>query len=168
MTGPGTGVDPDVTKLVRRRDPDTSWHAASAQTEGKRAELQRAIYHTLIAHGPLTHEQLVELQPSATPSGVRSRCAELVTAGWVVDSGARRRTRAGGPAIVWRAVEDPEDDAPVPEPDDGWTRPVERRLEAARARAEWEYADPSIADVILRAYLNPDRDGRELDAEAGR
>ena len=160
-TGPGDGVEP--IGLVRRRDPSTSWEAASAQTVGKRASLQRTIYRLLNGY-PMTHEGLVARLPLASPSGVRSRCAELVAAGWVVDSGERRRTSAGSPSIVWRVATDAD---PVPEPDDGWKKPVERRLEAARERAEWEAGDRRIADIVLRAYLNPGRDARELAAEQG-
>ena len=166
-TGPGDGVEP--IGLVRRRDRGTSWEAAMRQTNGKRAELQRRIYAVLGIHAPdgLTHEQLLDVlanyRPAPTPSGVRTRTAELVNAGWVVADG-KRRGRSGSPMTVWRIATDED---PLPEPDDGWKKPVERRLEAARERAEWEAGDRRIADIVLRAYLNPGRDARELAAEQG-
>lgn len=42
-----------------------------------------------------------------------------------------------------------------------------RRMDAARARAQWELGDATWADTILRAYLDPDRDSAELRAEQG-
>ena len=41
----------------------------------------------------------------------------------------------------------------------------ERRMEAARARAEWELGDASWAGVILAAFLHPDEDARNLADE---
>lgn len=169
MNGPGENVDPNVVKLVRRRDPDTSWEAASRQTEGNRARLQRRIYARLLVDGPMTHEELHELLWFESPSGVRSRCSELVEAGWVVDSGERGRTATGGSSIMWRAVTDPADPAPVPEPreDDGWRRPTRAGRVAARARGAWEGVDDEVVDAIVRAYLNPKRDAAALADERG-
>lgn len=41
----------------------------------------------------------------------------------------------------------------------------ERRMAAARARAEWELGDASWAGVIIGAYLYPDEDERALEME---
>lgn len=164
----------DVVRMVRRRDRATSWDAASRQTDGKRAALQVRIYELLRARGPMTHERLIDelaagYGPAAqTPSGVRSRCSELVEAGWIADSGDRRRTRAGSPAIVWQALEH-DDPAPVPEPreQDGWRQPTPGGQVAVLARADWEGVDRDLALLIVRAYLNPRRDLALLADERG-
>lgn len=41
----------------------------------------------------------------------------------------------------------------------------ERRMAAARRRAEWEIGDASWAGVIIGAFLNPEHDGQALAAE---
>ena len=99
-------------KRVKRNDPETSFAAAvSAFTD---PTLYGAIYGELryrMSHfnAGLTDEQLVprvQSKLTATPSGVRSRRAELVEAGWVKDSGKRGVTRAGKPCIIWVALPD--------------------------------------------------------------
>lgn len=42
-----------------------------------------------------------QIYPFASPSGIRSRRAELVEMGLVVDSGERVKTRSGRSSIVW-------------------------------------------------------------------
>lgn len=55
-----------------------------------------------IAEDGMTHPELEEkLAGRAAPSSVRTRCSELVTGGWVADSGNTRLTRAGLDATVW-------------------------------------------------------------------
>lgn len=70
-------------------------------------ELQEVILAVLISAGPATDEELLprvrRVWPGATPSGVRTRRAELVDAGKVGDSGQRRRTSTGRRSIVWVA-----------------------------------------------------------------
>lgn len=107
-------VDPDAivhiprTK-VRRKDPDTSWAAATQQSPQKSRLLYEAI-QILLSREPMTDEEMiVALRRSNfphTPSGVRTRRKELMNAGWVQDSGQRRATEAGSPSIVWRWTED--------------------------------------------------------------
>jgi hypothetical protein len=95
---------------ARRADPSTSHDAARVATDRAR-ESQRDVYRLLRRFGPLTDEQLVEAAAQAgvqqSPSGLRTRRAELVDAGWVVDTGERRelpgRSRKTV-AIVWRHV----------------------------------------------------------------
>lgn len=43
----------------------------------------------------------------------------------------------------------------------------DRRMDAARARAEWELGDASWAGVILAAYLNPEANALLLEADRG-
>ena len=40
----------------------------------------------------------------------------------------------------------------------------DERLRVARRGAQWELGDPSWADVILAAYMNPDKATEDLDA----
>lgn len=92
---------------LRRRDPMTSFSAALSQTPEKSQGLYMAI-RAILERKPLTDEELVDLfqsrGKSVTPSGVRSRRAELAEAGWVRDSGEKRDTKTGHPSIVWEAV----------------------------------------------------------------
>lgn len=41
----------------------------------------------------------------------------------------------------------------------------EQRLAAARRRAGWEIGDPSWANTIIAAYLDPDGDSERLTEE---
>ena len=43
----------------------------------------------------------------------------------------------------------------------------ERRMAQAKQRAEWELGDRSWADIIIGAFLYPDRDAEALRAERG-
>lgn len=98
---------PPAKSKVRRMDPGTSFSAALAQTPEKTRGLYIAI-RQILDRKPMTDEELLALfqskHKSVTPSGVRSRRAELVDAGWVRDSGEKRLTAAGSPSIVWEAV----------------------------------------------------------------
>ena len=144
MQTTATAGAPDSVKLegkVRARDRDTSWHAASLQTNGKTAAMQVRIYRALTEHGPATDEELLlrlggdqytfkGRTTGVTRSGLATRRHELERAGWVTNAleaapasvGARhggqpvmqvakRRTLSGCPATVWRAV---ADDEPAP------------------------------------------------------
>lgn len=83
-------------------------------------ERQAQVLWLLREIGPSTDEHLVavhracrELLPQS-PSGIRSRRAELVELGMVRDSGRRERTLSGRRAIVWEAS------ARVDIPSGGW------------------------------------------------
>jgi len=52
-------------------------------------------------HGLTQPELETLLDGRAAPSSVRTRCNELVTGGWVKDSGRTRHTRSGLEAKVW-------------------------------------------------------------------
>ena len=71
-----------------QRDSETSRHAAIANYP--RSGTQRARVLLLIAQGPHTDNELVDLT-GLSPSSVRPRRVELVEAGLVEDSGQRRR-----------------------------------------------------------------------------
>ena len=97
---------PEPRAVARRTDPETS-HAAAASVSGIR-ESQRAVHAALVARGPSTDEDLLdylrECGETWTPSGARTRRAELANLGLVEDSGDRRRLRTGRMSIVWRAT----------------------------------------------------------------
>ena len=134
LTTPATTGSPEAVVLdgkVRDRDRDTSWEAASAQTNGKTAELQRHIYNLLVARGPMTDDQIRARMRmhgvQHTRSGVSTRRFELELAGWVKATPERRQSDAGKPSTVWRAV---RDDEPAPEP-----RPVASIVRKSSASA---------------------------------
>lgn len=180
---------------VRDRDRDTSWEAASLQTNGKCAAMQVRIYNTLRALGPMTDEELlIKLggdqytvkgkTSGVTRSGLATRRHELHVAGWVtpdleLDPEARaaarivyrvrkRRTLAGSLATVWRAVTDDEPAPPAPDPDEVPAAAKwshEAGLAVAQRFAQWEIGDRVWADRIIHAYLNPAEVGAHLDEE---
>jgi hypothetical protein len=94
-----------ATALPRARstDPPTS-HAAAASAAPLTGRVRIEVLRALRAAGSdgLTDEELVaRLSHVATPSGVRTRRAELTERGWVHDSGLQRLTRSRRRAIVW-------------------------------------------------------------------
>jgi hypothetical protein len=95
-----------MTALARTTDPDTSHEAAASVTNS--AKVQAAILD-LLSHRPFTDDELSRLlayRMTVSPSGLRTRRAELVRLGKVVDSGERVRLRSGRRAIVWALSED--------------------------------------------------------------
>lgn len=93
-----------MTAVARATDPETS-HEAAASVEDVR-ESQRMVHQMLDGLGPQTDEVLVShagmIGLPISPSGVRSRRAELVRLGLVEDSGKRERLASGRRAIVWQ------------------------------------------------------------------
>lgn len=94
---------------ARNTDPATSHEAAD--TVRNISATQAAILAALRA--PMTDEQLVDTYyalvdsmraPNASPSGIRSRRAELARQGLVVDTGERRKLVSGRHAILWKAA----------------------------------------------------------------
>lgn len=173
----------DTKTKVQRNGQDTSWTAALLQTPEKSGRLYAMIRHALLRYGPLTDEELEERlvqdydQPF-TSSGIRSRRNELVLSGWVTkarDNGQvlKRPGSNGSPRIVWRAVQEGEvvevpttNGERVPQ---GTVlvqhRDHEAGMEAARRLVLWEIGDPTHADAIVRAYLNPEQAMADLDAD---
>lgn len=88
---------------ARRTDPQTS-HEAAASVDNVTIT-QGFILRAL--QKPRTDPQLIEAYrhlkkaPPASESGIRTRRAELVDKGLVVDSGLRSTTPFGRKAIVW-------------------------------------------------------------------
>lgn len=94
--------------VARATDPDTSWAAARSIPEDQLRESQRVILAILRERGPMTDERIAEwldnVQHPISPSGARTRRAELVNAGYVRDSGKRDRLPTGRMAVVWEAI----------------------------------------------------------------
>lgn len=98
---------------VRDSDPFTSW-AAAYRNQSEDTRLKSVIWSALSQFGPMTHDQLIEcvshIRP-ASPSGVRTRTAELVELGLVEQvPGIVSRSALGRVALLWRAtcMEQPE------------------------------------------------------------
>lgn len=91
---------------ARRDDPDTSKEAGeSAESFTGRERL--AVLAAFLDAGKdgLTHQEAEACLCEWMPSGVRTRCKELVRLGLIVDTGRTRLTRSGRHAIVWVAKE---------------------------------------------------------------
>ena len=104
---PKSKIKKSAKELVRRRDPGTSWDAALSITSEKRQELYRILYALLSKHSLTDDEIRHRFEANSYPhsaSGLRSRRAELVAAGWVRDSGNKRVSENGHPATVWEAL----------------------------------------------------------------
>lgn len=88
--------------FARTTDPQTS-HAAARTVKVR--ESQAKVFALLAQLGSATHDELIEYANNTrvgmSPSGVRSRCHELVVAGMVVDTGQRRVLPSGRSAVVW-------------------------------------------------------------------
>lgn len=90
---------------ARKTDPLTSYMAAASISEESLTETKRFILKAL--NRPRTDVGLIEAYrnmraPLASDSGLRTRRAELVDAGLIVDSGEREKMASGRMAIVWR------------------------------------------------------------------
>lgn len=94
---------------ARLTDPQTSHDAADSV---KNVTSTQSAILTLLTF-PMTDEDLIDSfyrmadnagWKQASPSGIRSRRAELVAKGLVVDSGERAKLSTGRNAIVWMAV----------------------------------------------------------------
>jgi predicted ArsR family transcriptional regulator len=81
---------------------DTSYAAAKAKAATAPAQREQ-VYATLYAHGALTAEQLAD-HLGLSGDSIRPRLVELRREERVVDTGQRRRTRAGRFAVVWAAA----------------------------------------------------------------
>jgi hypothetical protein len=87
---------------ARTGDPGTSHEAARSVTE--LSEKQELILSALRRNPSIDEEIQDWFSIVMSPSGARTRRAELVDMNLVRDSGKRRKTRSGRNAIVWEAV----------------------------------------------------------------
>jgi hypothetical protein len=91
---------------ARLSDPQTS-HEAAESVNGLTITRTRKIILTILATRDCHDEGLISTFrnlpgiPVASESGIRSRRAELVAAGLVVDTGKRIRTTSGRNSIIW-------------------------------------------------------------------
>lgn len=101
-----------MTAMTRPTDPETS-HEAAESVIDKQRYTQRAVWTVLNAIGPSTDTELIDrytyatqrhLVPRQSASGIRTRRAELVAKGLVVDTGQRHVLRSGRRSVVWAAV----------------------------------------------------------------
>lgn len=99
-----------IAPVSRTTDPETSRQAAASLSKEKMRETQRQILEVLGRFGPSCDEDIatyfrqlseIESWPLQSPSGLRSRRAELVSSGLVRDSGQRTKTSSGRQTIVW-------------------------------------------------------------------
>ncbi len=88
---------------ARRTDPSTSWAAANSLDPEHLRESQKIVLAILQDQGPMTDDELVEIARDLSPSGARTRRAELVDKGMVYDTGERALLPSGRRAIVWAA-----------------------------------------------------------------
>lgn len=95
---------------TRTTDPRTSHEAEISIT---RVTPVKSAILRLLADSPMHDEELVKrfrimadagLIPMASESGIRSRRAELVEQGHVIDSGERTVTSMGRSTIVWQVA----------------------------------------------------------------
>lgn len=93
-----------LTPRARRTDPATS-HDAAASVRNM-TQTHRALLALISLEGPLTDEALLllwndRIAERISPSGLRTRRAELVDLGLVRDSGQRKPLESGRAAIAW-------------------------------------------------------------------
>jgi len=89
--------------FARKTDPTTS-HEAAAQVDNLTATKQailKALNHPRTDVDLISAYKNLSGAPVASESGIRSRRAELVTAGLVLDTGLRAKLPSGRNAIVW-------------------------------------------------------------------
>lgn len=99
-----------ISARARRSDPETSHEAARSISVKDLRSSQRAVLRTLAKlrkggtdvdiAGAYDHYGYSAIAPQS-PSGLRTRRAELVDRGLVADSGLRKRLPSGRQAIVW-------------------------------------------------------------------
>lgn len=94
-----------TTTVARASDPETSHDAADSVRDLTRYRAE--VLHTLTVCGPMTDEELVDLHMSTdggTPSGIRTRRAELVRLDRVRWTGDHVVGATGRRARVWAVV----------------------------------------------------------------
>jgi len=90
---------------ARNSDPWTSHAAARSLDVERLRETQKAVLACFVKQGNMCHEQLVERYGHGPPlqsvSGLRTRCHELVDAGYLRDSGDTIVLASGRSSIIW-------------------------------------------------------------------
>lgn len=94
---------------ARVSDPETSHEAAQSVSDISETKM---VIRALLFY-PMTDQQLIrayqeavsnKIAPEASESGIRSRRAELVDAGLVIDTGNYGTTPSGRRSKIWRAI----------------------------------------------------------------
>jgi hypothetical protein len=111
--------------LVRRDDPDTSQEAADAITPKRLTEIQQDVLAWFHSHRHGTDEDIERALHEKHPafSTVRNRRCDLVTLGYLRDSGERRINSNKRNMIVWEVVTDAPNNA---------ARELEQQFRAAK------------------------------------
>lgn len=92
---------------ARITDPETSHDAAASIPEVRITLTRQRVLALLHREGPMSDADLWHAfasthgERAASPSGLRTRRAELAAAGLVVDTGQRRQLPSGRYAVVW-------------------------------------------------------------------
>jgi hypothetical protein len=98
-------ADPAPAAHARRADPETSHAAAASLTPGTLRASQAEVL-TILRQGPMHDQRIAQTalawHSKQSPSGLRTRRAELVAAGLVEDSGRREILPSGRSSVVWR------------------------------------------------------------------
>ncbi len=95
----------ELRAYARHSDRITSHQAADSVSHIR--ESQKIILELLKHYGPMFDEQIFVRIPftnKMSPSGARTRRAELVALGQVVDTGRYERTKSNRKTVVWKAV----------------------------------------------------------------
>lgn len=90
--------------IARRTDPKTSLEAGKAFTQDRLTEIQAAVLSWFKSHRTGTDMDIEDALLSKYPgfSTLRKRRCDLVTLGYLEDSGDRTLNRHGRKMIVWR------------------------------------------------------------------
>lgn len=88
---------------ARHTDPQTSHEAAASVTDltATKLSILKALNHPRTDVDLVSAYNNLKTAPITSESGIRSRRAELVAAGLVVDSGERVKLPSGRRAILW-------------------------------------------------------------------
>lgn len=99
-------LDDELSAVARSTDPQTSWDAARSISSARLRASQVYVLTLFKELGPMTDESLLECAERGvqSPSGLRTRRAELVELGLLRDSERRARLRSGRWAIVWEVA----------------------------------------------------------------
>lgn len=94
----------EVPAGARSTDPDTSHIAAAIRRDI--AGNHRLVLQLLADHGPMTDwdlsQQAARRGIKIVPTSIGKRRQELLTVGYVCNSGRRRQTGTGATAICWQ------------------------------------------------------------------
>lgn len=99
---PDLAANPGADHAAIQRDPRDTAEYAKWSVMPKTGSQRLAVLEFIIDRGETgaTHQEIFQ-QLHLSYSAATTRSQELEQGGWIVDSGRRRDTIAGNPAIVW-------------------------------------------------------------------